>query len=232
MARDSQKSTTTIAHTTMVDHDVTTATKRIPLLPVEIWLHILEYDNPKHLWLSVRNVSRMYRACVERLFTSQYLSSLSIALSLPRRDHATGKMRWRGDPIPGSQLKMEYSRLSADGQRLYLESSVVVKDRFNEKSVEELRNAGILPKERLEEAPAYISLSTHSFAGVTVNMPVQVGWSEARKIWIWEIKWRNLLSQFYDGKEKQSKRWHKAARDVVPHGVHTRWPVWERHSSN
>lgn len=191
----------------------TSASQCTPLLPTEIWLQILEHDNPKHLFLSVRHVSRTYKACVERLFTSKYLSGLSIALSLPRRDPATGKLRWRGDPIPGSQLKMTYKQLSEDERRIFLESPVVLKDRSSEKTVEELREAYTLPKERLEEAPAYVSMSTHSFTGLTIDVPVRVDWDGMRKIWVWELDWRMLLSRFYDAKERQGKRWPSSTCD-------------------
>ncbi|KZM26785.1 uncharacterized protein EKO05_0000127 [Ascochyta rabiei] len=211
-----------MTHTSTAKHDASQAITCIPPLPTEIWLQILEHDDPKHMWLSVRNSSSMYRDCVERLFTSKYLPKLSIALSLPRRDPATGKMRWRGDPIPGSQLKMTYSRLSEDGKHLRLESPAVVKDRSSERTLEELKDAGTLPKERLEEAPAYVSMSSLSFAGLTVDVPVQVDWDEARKIWVWDIEWSKLLSRFYDAKEKQAKRWPSTSREITKHERRTR----------
>ncbi|XPS74630.1 hypothetical protein M3J09_006742 [Ascochyta lentis] len=211
-----------MARTPAAEHNSSAITTRLPPLPTEIWLQILEHDDPKHMWLSVRNTSRTYRDCVERLFASKYLSKLSIALSLPRRDPATGKMRWRGDPIPGSQLKMTYSRLGEDGKHLRLESSAIVKDRSSERTLEELRDAGTLPKERLEEAPAYVSMSSHSFAGLTVDVPVQVDWNETRKIWVWDIEWPNLLSRFYDAKEKQANRWPSTPREVVKREQRTR----------
>ena len=217
------KSTTTTTQTAMSERDNDAAVTCIPLLPTEIWLQILEYDDPKHLWLSVRDVSTLYRHCVERLFTSNYLSRLSIALALPRRDPATGKLKWRGDPIPGSQLKMTYSRLSEDGRHLRLESSTVIKDKSSEKTLEELKDIGTLPKERLTEAPAYISMSSMSFTGATIELPVQVDWDAVRKIWIWDVEWRRLLGRFYAEKEKQGNRWpSKKQREVVRRGWRTR----------
>lgn len=205
------------------EQNTKSSTTRIAFLPPEIWLQILEFDDPKHLWLSARNISTTHKDCVERLFTSKHISKLSIALSLPRRDPATGKLKWRGDPIPGSQLKMMYSGISEDGRYLCLESSRVVKDLSNERTLEELNIAGTLPKARLEEAPAYVSMSSMSFAGATIDMPVHVDWDEARKIWVWDVQWRRLLSQFYAEKEKQGRRWpSKKQREVVRREWRTR----------
>lgn len=187
-----------------------------PVLPTEIWLQILELDDTKHLWVSVRNVSRGYKDRVERLFTSKYLRRLKVALSLPRRDPATSKLKWRGDPIPGSQLVMTYKGLSKDEKRLRLESSIVVKDRNSEKTLEELRDVGTLPKERLEEAPTNVNLSNHPMASLTIKLPVHVDWDEVRKLWIWDVEWRSLLSRFFDAKDKQGNRWPTKMEGMIP----------------
>lgn len=214
MARASQESTTSIVEqpNRTEDQNVVNTLQNTPALPVEILLQILEYDDPQHLWLSARNASRALRDCVERLFTSEHLASLSIALSLPRRDPGTGKMKWPGDPIPMSQLKLTYSQLSEDGKLLRLESSTVIKDKHTQISVEELKENGTLPKERLEEAPAYVNLSTYSFAGITVHMSVQVKWHEGRKIWTWDIEWRRVLSCYYSAKETRKASWRAPCR--------------------
>lgn len=212
-----------VAQRATADIDINSTTLCIPTLPTEIWLQILEYDDPKHLWLSVHNVSRVHRNCVERLFTSTYLSRLSVALSLPRRDPATGKLKWSGNPIPASQLKLTYTRLGEDGQHLRLESPSVLKDASSERTVEELKDTGILSKERLEEAPAYVSMSSMSFAGATIDMPVRIDWDTTRKIWVWDIEWRSLLSRFYVEKEKQVNRWpSRKQRELVRREWRTR----------
>lgn len=208
MARGFQESATYMNDPLITaDQGAIETVKNTQILPTEIWLQILEHDDHQHLWLCVRNASRAHRDCVERLFTSKFLADLSIALSLPRRDPATGRMKWPGDPIPRSQLKMAYGQLNEDGRHLRLESSVVIKDRHTQRSVEELKADGTLPKERLEEAPAYVNMSTYSFAGITVNMPVQVDWDEARKIWTWDVEWRKVLGSFYGAKEQRRARW-------------------------
>jgi hypothetical protein len=211
MARASQESTKLMIEqpNSTQSQNVVETVKNTPALPAEIWLQILEHDDHQHLWLSVRNASRALRDCVERLFTSKYLTDLSIALSLPRRDPATGKMKWPGDPIPTSQLKLTSSQLSKDGRYVRLESSTVIKDRHTQKSVEELRENGTLPKERLEEAPAYVNMSTYSFAGITLHMPVWVDWDEEQRIWTWDVEWRRVLTGYYNAKEIRKARWRE-----------------------
>ncbi len=207
-----------IESTTTYDQDLIGDLKQTTL-PTELWLQILEYDDPKHLWLSVRNASRAYRDYVERLFTSKYLHNLRIALSLPRRDPATSKLKWRGDPIPGSQLVMAYTRLSDDRKRLHLESPAVAKDRNSEKTLVELKDTGTLPKERLEEAPTNVNMSTHPMASLTIKLPVHVKWDVTRNIWTWEVDWRDLLSRFFDAKERQGRRWPTTAGMHVDRGL-------------
>ena len=187
-----------------------------PQLPTEIWLQVLEYDDPKHLWLSVRNVSRRYQEIVERLFRSQYLQRIKIAFSLPRRDAASSRLKWPGDAIPGSQLVMAYVGLSADGNRLRVESQTVVKDRNGEKTVEELRNAGILPRQRLEEAPTNVNMNTNPLASLPVKLEVVVEWDEVRKRWAWDVEWRVLLSRFFDAKDRQGKRLPTEGPSIAP----------------
>jgi hypothetical protein len=185
-------------------------------LPTEIWLQVLEHDDPKHLWLSVRNVSREYQEIVERLFRSQHLRRIKIAFSLPRRDAASSRLKWPGDAIPGSQLVMGYAGLSADGSRLRVESQAVVKDRNGEKSVEELRATGILPRQRLEEAAINVNMSTNPMASLPVKLEVAVEWDEVQKRWAWDVEWRVLLSRFFDAKDRQGKRWPTKAPSIAP----------------
>ncbi|KAF2993139.1 hypothetical protein E8E13_000990 [Curvularia kusanoi] len=191
-------------------------TRLARLLPVEIWLQILEYDNSKHLWLSVRKVSRRHQTFVEKLFTTKYLRRLQIALSLPRRDAASSRLKWPGDPIPGSQLVMRYAGLSEDGSRLRVESPILVKDRSSERTVEELRDAGILPRQRLEEAPTNVNLSTHPMASLPVKLAVEVEWDEAQKRWAWYVDWRVLLSRLFVAKDRHGKRWPAKALSDGP----------------
>lgn len=83
-----------------------------------------------------------------------------------------------------------------------------MKDRSSKRTVEKLKNAEILTKERLEEALTYVSMSLHSFAGLASDMPIRVGWDEVQKVWFWGVEWRKLLSKIYAAKEK---RWPSKA---------------------
>jgi hypothetical protein len=201
-----------------INGEQTTTEKRgtTPQLPTEIWLQVLEHDDPKHLWMSVRNVSRKYQEIVERLFRSQYLQRIKIAFSLPRRDAASSRLKWPGDAIPGSQLVMAYAGLSADGSQLRVQSQTVVKDRNGEKTVEELRDAGVLPRQRLEEAPTNVNMSTNPLASLPVKLEVVVEWDEVQKRWAWDVEWRVLLSRFFDAKDRQGKRWPSKAPSIAP----------------
>jgi hypothetical protein len=206
-----------MAESTIKGEQTTTENRgTTPQLPTEIWLQVLEHDDPKHLWMSVRNVSRKYQEIVERLFRSQYLQRIKIAFSLPRRDAASSRWKWPGDAIPGSQLVMAYARLSADGSQLRVQSQTVVKDRNGEKTVEELRDAGILPRQRLEEAPTNVNMSTNPLASLPVKLEVVVEWDKVRKRWAWDVEWRVLLSRFFDAKDRQGKRWPSKAPSIAP----------------
>jgi hypothetical protein len=182
----------------------------IPNLPTELWLDILEHtvtrDNADFLWCTVRRVSRQYKAYVERLFETRYLLNLTISLGLPLRDTTTGALLWPGEPIPGRQLKMAYKQLKSDGQTAVLTSPVVLRDNSTAKSVEELRNSSTLTKERLQAAPAWVSLSSSPMKGCIVDIPVRIEWDGEQKIWVWELRWRELVSKFCNAKqEKRAK---------------------------
>ena len=114
---------------------------------------------------------------------------------------------------------MAYIRLSEDGKRLRLESQTVVEDRNSRKTLEELRDAGTLSKERLEEAPTNVNMSTHPMASLMIKLPVNVEWDETRKVWAWDVEWRNLLSRFFDAKDKQAKRWPTTAWGRAARGL-------------
>ena len=182
----------------------------LPNLPTELWLDILEHtvtrDNADFLWCTVRRVSRQYKAYVERLFQTRYLLNLTISLGLPLRDTTTGALLWPGEHIPGRQLKMAYRELRSDGQTAVITSPAILRDNLTAKSVEKLRNSSTLTKERLQAAPAWVSLSSSPIKGCIVDVPVCVEWDEEQKIWVWELRWRELVSKFcYAKQEKRAK---------------------------
>ena len=111
---------------------------------------------------------------------------------------------------------MAYAGFSADERRLRVESQTAVKDRNGEKTVEELRDAGILPRQRLEEAPTNVNMSTNPLASLPVKLEVVVEWDEVQKRWAWDVEWRVLLSRFFDAKERQGQRWPTKAPSIAP----------------
>ncbi|KAF2134885.1 hypothetical protein P153DRAFT_380697 [Dothidotthia symphoricarpi CBS 119687] len=173
-------------------------------LPTELWLQVLEnVRDPEYLWTTVRHVSLQHKAMIERIFTSTYLPVLSISLSLPRRDPTTGALRWPGVPIPKAQITMAFNRLSADRRHVVLVSPVILTDGANIKSVEELKNTSALSKERLEAAPAWVSMNKNSLAGLSMRLPMCIEWDEVQKIWVWQVEWRTFVTRFYEKKNKK-----------------------------
>ncbi len=178
-----------------------------PALPTEIWLHILEqgtiYD-AVHLWTSVRLVSHQFKDFVERLFMTVYLPKFSISLALPRRDPGTGALKWHSTPIPRASITMSFDHISADQRQLGLKSPSVLKDKNDERSVEELRNASILPIERLEAAPTWVQVNNNAMMGASITVPKKIEWDDGRKVWTWQMDWRTLVSQYYQEKARTS----------------------------
>jgi len=60
----------------------------MPYLPNEIWLGIIEYCDPRELWLSLRLTDRQLHECAERYFAHDILPQISISLpiTLPTYD--------------------------------------------------------------------------------------------------------------------------------------------------
>jgi hypothetical protein len=54
----------------------------LPQLPVELWLRIFEDVGDPDLWLSVRNVSRIFRGCVEDIAKTQIIRCFSISTTV------------------------------------------------------------------------------------------------------------------------------------------------------
>ena len=174
-------------------------------LPAELWLTILEqttvYD-AINLWITVRRVSRAFQDLVERLFLSTYLPKFSISLALPRRDAATGALKWSATPIPGSQVVMSFDRVDADKVTLLLKSPATLRQGSEVVSLAELRDQAVLPLERLKAAPPWVYFNKNALTGLIVNVPPRIEWDEERGVWIWRIDWKRLVSQFYNTKAK------------------------------
>ncbi|CAO2654156.1 Nn.00g108890.m01.CDS01 [Neocucurbitaria sp. VM-36] len=175
-------------------------------LPTELWLQILEnstiYD-ANHLWTTVRHVSRPFLDYVERLFMSTYLPKFAISLALPRRDPTTGALRWPGDPIPGAQIVMSFDHVTPDQRYVVFKSPVALKDGLEMKTVEEFRETSVLPKERLQDAPAWVYLNKNPLTGLSMDVPADIQWDGTSKVWFWRVDWRRLVSIFYKAKQDQ-----------------------------
>jgi hypothetical protein len=108
---------------------------------------------------------------------------------------------------------MAYSQLKSDEKTAVLTSPVTLHDNYVTKSVEELRSSSTLTKERLQAAKAWVSLSHSPMRGCAVDVPVCVEWDGEKKIWVWELRWRELMSRFYNAKKERSA---KGKKNVVP----------------
>jgi hypothetical protein len=174
-----------------------------PALPTELWLQILEQTDrhdASHLWSTVRLVSKPFKEYVERHFISVYLPDITISLALPRRDPATGALKWPGDPIPRARIIFSFDGTTSDQQNIILKSSKSLGPPGETKSVAELRRAGGLPEERLREAPPWLNIGKNALAGVSVAVNGTFCWDDGRKIWTWEVDWRKLVTHFYRAK--------------------------------
>lgn len=185
----------------------------LPHLPTELWLQILEnatiYD-ANHLWTTVRHVSRQFLDYVDRLFMSIYLPKFAISLALPRRDPTTGALRWPGGPIPGAQIVMSFDHITPDQRYVVFKSPVALKDGAELRTVEELRETSVLPKERLQDAPAWVHVNNNPLTGLSMDVPANIEWDATSKVWIWRVDWRRLVSKFYEAKQHQRKGMNKA----------------------
>jgi hypothetical protein len=177
------------------------------ILPVELWLHILERASiyeASHLWTAVRHVSRKFKDLVERVFASIYLPMFAITLSLPRRDPTSGALLWPGAPIPRAQLSMSFDGLNADESFALFRSPSVLKEGTNATSVEELKNTSVLPLERLQAATAWVHFTRNQLTGIAMRVPGYLSWDEERKTWVWSVKWKDLMTQFYASRKQKS----------------------------
>jgi hypothetical protein len=177
----------------------------LPNLPTELWLDILQHTvtphSPDFLWRTVRRVSRQFKAHVELILKTKYLPYLTISLVLPLRRAARGALIWRG---PGRQVKMAYRELKSDGQTVVIASPTALRDNSTTKSVKELRCSSMLMKERLQAARPWINLSRAPILGCVVDVPVCVDWDEEQKVWVWELRWMELVSKLCKAKQKRS----------------------------
>jgi hypothetical protein len=178
----------------------------LPTLPTELWLQVLEqvdsHDFP-HLWCSVRLVSWRFKGYVERHFMSDHLPDLTISLALPGRDPRTDTLKWPGDPIPRAGIYFTFGSITANRQYAILRSPESLGSTGEMVSVDELRRAGTLPVERLQEAPPWVWFGKSHLTGVEVAVRGRFLWDDDRKMWTWEIDWRKLVTHFHQAKMRK-----------------------------
>lgn len=99
----------------------------MPLLPNELWLHILSYCSPSNQWLGLRLTARQLKGCVEQHFEREVLPSVEIHMpvALPTYD-----MR---NPLRGREIFQPVSpRAGRDPDRMHLVLSATDPDYYHE----------------------------------------------------------------------------------------------------
>jgi hypothetical protein len=153
----------------------------------------------------VRLVSLTFKDYIERLFATTYLPVSTISLALPRRDPVTGALKWPGALIPRARIVFTFDSLTLEKKRYVRFMSPETLG--STENVDELRRAGTLTEERLRAAPPWVHVGRDVKAGLRVDVPPRFGWDDGRKIWVWEVDWRKLVTGFYRAKrEMKDKR--------------------------
>ena len=174
-----------------------------PVLPPELWLDILgetSIPEAEHLWMSARHTSRKFRDYVERLFVTTYLPQFAISLALPRRDPVSGAAKWPG-AVLNAQIVMTFDSIDLYNRYVNFISSSHLKAADDVQIMAELKDKRVLPKERLEEAKAWVYIRNY-MSGVTLELPRNIEWDEQGKRWKWQLDWRKFVTHFYAAKLK------------------------------
>jgi hypothetical protein len=169
------------------------------VLPVELWLNVLEQTSiidGQHLWTVVRRVSRVVKHLAEKSFISTHLPGFAISLSLPRRDPSSSALLWPS-AIPQAQLVLPFDRVALNHTyALFVSPDSIGKD-AEVKSVEDLRLSNVLPRERLLEAPAWVFVNKNQMTGLHLDVRKRLAWDDERRSWVWEVNWKMMASWFY-----------------------------------
>jgi hypothetical protein len=192
-----QPSTITSKMTSLDSYDAPT-----PALPAELWLQVLELhasDNLAHLWISVRPVSRTFKAYVERVFTHTHLPTLSLSLTLPRHDPITGALKYKA-AIPGTELV--FTCPSIEGERIMLSTYTKLHDNL----LDDYKRNGTLPKERLDNATSvFLCFGQNRAKGGQVVVPIDARWDEETKLWKMDVEWKKLCSSYFEMKRRRAQ---------------------------
>lgn len=182
---------------TTLDSCTIIAGEMVSRLPLEIWLQILEQwtkNEIKHLWRSVRIVSRVLRDLVERHYRLNVLPQLNLSLSLPRRDAETGKLRWPGEPIPG--LLLPYERTKSDSRTIIFRSPASFGKGSEYRTLKALKDAGVLPVARLRAAPIVLSIGRSILSSRKIHMGTNFEWDDDSGTWTLDFEWKKLVTQY------------------------------------
>ncbi|KAF2027918.1 hypothetical protein EK21DRAFT_70920 [Setomelanomma holmii] len=175
------------------------------ILPAELWLIVLEQTssiNSQHLWTVVRFVSRDFKNLAERIYVSTHLPRLAISLALPRRDPTTSALVWPGF-IPHARLILCFDKLASNPEDAIFTSPETLGKGQDLQSLEDLKLSNVLPKKRLQEAAAWVSVNGVQGQGASMMLSRDIAWDEERKLWTWELDWKRLVSQFFALKERK-----------------------------
>lgn len=171
-------------------------------LPTELWLQILEVDalSPTHLvhlWRSVRPVCRAHKSHVERIFATIYLPTLSLSLSLPRRNPITGAML-HAYAVPDAEVTLQGARV--EGDMLIMATLPTVRDGA---TMQQLRERDQLSKQRLDTATSvwmWFGGAKARGKGSKVKMPLDVQWDEGDRVWQIKVQWMKLVTSYFHGR--------------------------------
>jgi hypothetical protein len=98
---------------------------------------------------------------------------------------------------------MKFDGLDSDDCYAFFRSPSVLKEGIRMESVEELKNTSVLPRERLLAAAVWVHFTANQLTGLRMHVPKHISWDEEQKTWVWKLKWKNVMAQFYETKKEQ-----------------------------
>lgn len=182
----------------------------LPQLPTELWLQILENTtDPAYLWTTLRNFSPTFDSYIEKIFLSTYLPKVSAFALLPRRDPTTNALRYQKF---APEITMQYSGVSPDRSRLNLVTPKLAKTGA---SMEQLNDTGVLTQQRMEEAVMWVSIECSRAQAVPIESTKSMTWNEEEKVWVWEAKWKELVTEYFEIKRMKREEIEKRKKAGV-----------------
>lgn len=114
----------------------------------------------------------------------------------------TGVLKWPGAIIPTAQIIFTLDQFTSNKRSVILKTPRELKDKSGIRTVDELRTSLVLVIERLEAATPWVYFNNNQMTGAPMEIPPSIEWDDERKIWVWQIDWKRLISRFYWAKEK------------------------------